>query len=62
VNINESGGDALQDIIIGDEVECGGLGCAADEVIVYADICKAWVALLTSTGGVCLLSLFYLLF
>ena len=53
----ESGasGEALQDVIVADEIEMGGLGGVPGEVVVCADVCQSWVALLTSTGSVYLL-------
>jgi hypothetical protein len=48
-------GEALQDVLVADEVEVGGLGGGVEEIIVYADICQCWVVLLTSTGSVYLL-------
>ena len=53
----ESGmsGEALQDVFVADEIEMGGLGGVPGEVIVCADVCQPWVALLTSTGSVYLL-------
>lgn len=52
---NGMSGEALQDVFVADEIEMGGLGGVFGEVIVCADVCQPWVALLTSTGSVYLL-------
>ena len=53
----ESGasGEALQDVFVSDDIELGGLGGSPGEFIVYADVCRAWVSLITSVGAVYLL-------
>ena len=52
---NGLNGEALQDVFVADDIEMGGLGGVVGEVIVRADICESWVALLTSIGSVYLL-------
>ena len=49
---NGLNGEALQDVFVADDIEMGGLGGLAGELIVCADVCQPWVALLTSTGSV----------
>ena len=53
----ESGanGEALQDVFVCDDIELGGLGGSPGEHIVYADVCRSWVSLITSVGAVYLL-------
>lgn len=45
-------GDPLEDVLIADSKELGGLGGQADEIIIKADICNGWLVLLTSTNTI----------
>ena len=57
VRISAGDGQALQDVLIEDDVELGGLCGTAGETVVSADICPGWVSLQSSVGNVYILKL-----
>jgi hypothetical protein len=49
---NSIEGNPLEDVLISDSKELGGLGGLADEIIIKADLCNGWLVLLTSTNTI----------